>query len=163
MLHLAENESKGFVSVGFLAEACKTPKSSLSQLVHRLSQHRLIKTQRGLYGGVKLAHPAEIITLLQIVNAVEGLPPEQEMCVLGLDACSDTAACTLHDQWLQIRELIQDTTLHQLTLGESVESLRQKRLEPLVSKADLETQQLNDVNVVIAEREDHRHRDRIYK
>jgi Rrf2 family protein len=128
MLYLAENEGKGLAMVSSIAEAYNIPKHFLAKLVQTLTRNHLIQSFRGRNGGIKLARSASKITMLQIVNAIEGPPPEEEMCVIGLDVCSDDVACPLHNQWQHIRSLVQDTLNHQ-TLTELAEGMRQKRQE----------------------------------
>ena len=128
MLYLAENEGKSLVMVGSIAEAYNIPKHFLAKLVQTLTRNHLLKSYRGRNGGIKLARPSEKITILQIVNAIEGPPPEEEMCVIGLEVCSDDVVCPLHNQWQHIRELVRDTLSNQ-TLLDLVEGMRQKRRE----------------------------------
>jgi len=128
MLYLAENEGKGLAMVSSTAEAYNIPKHFLAKLVQTLTRSHLIKSYRGRNGGIKLARSAAKITLLQVVNAIEGPPSEEEMCVIGLDVCSEEVACPLHNQWQHIRNLVQDT-LNNQTLAELAEGMRQKRQE----------------------------------
>jgi Rrf2 family protein len=128
MLYLAENEGQGLVMVSSIAEAYNIPKHFLAKLVQTLTRNHLIKSYRGRNGGIELARSSGKITILQIVNAIEGPPPEQEVCVIGLDVCSDDVVCPLHNQWQHIRELVHDT-LNNQTLLELVEGMRQKRRE----------------------------------
>ncbi|UCH64179.1 MAG: Rrf2 family transcriptional regulator [Fidelibacterota bacterium] len=128
MLYLAENEGKGLVMVSSIAEAYNIPKHFLAKLVQTLTRNHLIRSYRGRNGGIELARPAEKITILQIVNAIEGPPPEKEMCVIGLDVCSDDVVCPLHNQWQHIKDLMHDT-LNNQTLLDLVVGIRQKRQE----------------------------------
>jgi len=128
MIYLAENEGKGLVMVSSIAEAYDIPKHFLAKLVQSLTRNHLIKSYRGRNGGIKLARSAKEITLLQVVNVIEGPPPEQEMCVIGLDICSDSVACPLHNQWEHIKNLVKDT-LHDETLADLAEGMRTKRRE----------------------------------
>ncbi|UCH11330.1 MAG: Rrf2 family transcriptional regulator [Fidelibacterota bacterium] len=139
MLYLAENEGKGLAMVSSIAEAYNIPKHFLAKLVQTLTRNHLIKSYRGRNGGIELARPSSKIALLQIVNAIEGPPPEQEMCVIGLDVCSDTVACPLHDQWQHIGSLVRDTLSHQ-SLADLAEGMRQKRQElaQLIREPELE-------------------------
>lgn len=47
--------------------------TNVQKTVHALSQGRLIETVRGRYGGMRLAHPAEAISIGQIVRVFEPL------------------------------------------------------------------------------------------
>ena len=48
------------------------------------------------------------IHLREIIQAIGGPPPEQDVCIFGLDLCSDVQPCPFHDKWLPIKEQIQD-------------------------------------------------------
>ncbi len=128
MLYLAENEDKGLAMVSSIAETYDIPKHFLAKLVQTLTKNHLIKSYRGRNGGIKLGRESNKITLLQIVSAIEGPPPEQDMCVIGLDVCSDNVACPLHNQWQHVKTLVQDT-LQQQTLEDLAEGMRSKRQE----------------------------------
>lgn len=128
MIYLAENEGKGLAVVKSIAEAHNIPEHFLAKLVQTLTRNRLIRSYRGRTGGIELARPADKITMLQVVNAIEGPPPEQEMCVIGLDICSDSVCCPLHTQWKHIKGLVRETLQHQ-TLAELAMGMRTKRQE----------------------------------
>lgn len=138
MIYLAENEGKELAMVSSIAEAYDMPKHFLAKLVQTLTRHHLIKSYRGRKGGIELARPADKITMLQVVHAIEGPPPEQEMCVIGLDICSDSVCCPLHNEWKHIKELVRETLQHQ-TLAELAMGMRTKRheLAELLQSPDL--------------------------
>ncbi len=142
MLYLAENEGKGLAMVSSIAEAYNIPRHFLAKLVQTLTRNHLTKSYRGRNGGLELARPAGKITILQIVNAIEGPPPEEEMCVIGLDVCSDSAVCPLHNQWQHIISLVRDTLSSQ-TLEELAEGMRQKRQELAKVLRERELQETN--------------------
>ena len=128
MIYLAEKENQGLVMVASIAEAYEIPRHFLAKLVQTLTRSHLIKSYRGRNGGIKLARPAEEITMLQVVHAIEGLPADDAMCVIGLDICSEDVACPLHNEWQHIRDLVEET-LHHQTLAELAEGMRKKRIE----------------------------------
>ena len=128
MLHLAEHHESDLGMVSTIAEACNIPRQFLAKLVQTLARRRLIESFRGRKGGIRLARSPESITLLEIVNAIEGPPQEKEKCVIGLDVCSEDAICPLHIEWMNTRNLIRDTLEHQ-TLASMVAGLPAKREE----------------------------------
>ena len=128
MIYLAEREGEGLSMVSSIAEQYNIPRQFLAKLVQTLSRQRLVSSFRGRSGGIKLARPANQITLLDIVHAIDGPPPTEERCVIGLDVCSDDANCPLHFEWIHIKTLIRDTLEHQ-TLTELAEGMREKRRE----------------------------------
>ena len=89
-----------------------------------LVKHRFIKTTRGRAGGVLLAKDSSRIYLDQIVNAIDGLPPKEDMCVIGLDLCTDKVPCPLHDRYKPIRK-----QLRELLAEESLDDLSKKVIQ----------------------------------
>ena len=128
MIYLAEHEGRGLSMVSTIAEAYDIPRHFLAKLVQTLTRNHLIKSYRGRNGGIKLARPSDKITMLQVVSAIEGPPPEHERCVIGLDVCSDDVACPIHNQWQHINDLVQET-LNSQTMAELAEGMRKKRRE----------------------------------
>ena len=126
MIYLAEQDGDRLSMVSAIAEDHNIPRHFLAKLVQTLTRHHLIQSFRGRTGGIRLARPADKITLLQVVHAIEGPPPENEMCVIGLDICSDAACCPLHIQWKRIREEVR-TTLHRQTLQDLAIGMQRKR------------------------------------
>ena len=60
------------VSLGAVAEAETLPLSYLEHLVAKLRQAALVTSVRGAHGGYRLARPAAEITMLDVVEALEG-------------------------------------------------------------------------------------------
>jgi DNA-binding IscR family transcriptional regulator len=50
----------------------------------------------------------------------------QEICVLGLDECSDESRCALHDYWKEFRETY-SRTVATMTLAEAAEIVARKQ------------------------------------
>jgi Rrf2 family protein len=128
MIYLAEHEGGELSMVSSVAEQYGIPRQFLAKLVQTLSRNHLIKSYRGRKGGIELGRPADQIRVLEIVNVIDGPPPEHEMCIIGLDVCDDNATCPLHFEWTHIKNLIRDTLEHQ-TLAELAEGMRNKRRE----------------------------------
>ncbi|MEE8335566.1 MAG: Rrf2 family transcriptional regulator [Candidatus Neomarinimicrobiota bacterium] len=118
MIYLAEKNDPKPVMVGEIAKAYGIPQQFLAKIAQSLVKQRLLFAVRGRNGGLKLARSAEDILLNQIVFAIDGPPPEEDICVIGLDYCSDDAPCPLHHQWKpirkQIRTLLEEENLAQL-------------------------------------------------
>ncbi len=55
-----------------LAETYHMPRTVVSNLLKVFSRAGLLESRRGLYGGYRLARPADQITLLQVLSAIDG-------------------------------------------------------------------------------------------
>lgn len=54
-----------------IAESTKVPLAYLSKILQGLQREKIVHLQRGIGGGVKLAHSPDDLTILDVVNAVE--------------------------------------------------------------------------------------------
>ena len=110
------------------------PKSYLHKILHALGKSGLVNTKRGPQGGMALSRPADQITLLDIVEAVQG---EEWMhcCLLGLAECSDERSCPVHEFWKgeieNIKDRMKQTTLDQVAEFEGKEGGRLKSIEEI--------------------------------
>ena len=64
--------------------------------------------KRGRNGGINLSRNPKYIYLTEIIDAIDGPPPEKENCAIGLDLCSDESPCPLHHKWKPIRTDIRE-------------------------------------------------------
>src|SRR5215211_1881252 len=62
----------GPISLSSVAEAETLPLSYLEHLVAKLREAGLVTSTRGAHGGYRLSRPAEQITMLEVVQALEG-------------------------------------------------------------------------------------------
>lgn len=77
-----------------VAEATHVPRAYLAKILSGLRRAGLVKSQRGLGGGITLSRPPESLTILDVVNAVE--PIERiKTCPLGLSSHGSNL-CPLH-------------------------------------------------------------------
>jgi Rrf2 family protein len=72
LLALAEFYNSGLLQIKDIASRCDIPHQYLEQIFNRLGKTGIIKSTRGKKGGYELAKPPEKITVLHIVNALEG-------------------------------------------------------------------------------------------
>jgi Rrf2 family protein len=72
LLALAEFYNSGLLQIKDIASRCDIPHQYLEQIFNILGKTGMIKSTRGKKGGYELAKPPEQITVLQIVNALEG-------------------------------------------------------------------------------------------
>lgn len=77
-----------------LAEQTLVPPNYLAKVLQSLAQADLITGRRGVGGGYRLARPAEDISLLDVVNAIDPVSPI-ERCPLGLESHGENL-CALH-------------------------------------------------------------------
>jgi len=77
-----------------IAKITKVPGSYLSKVLQALGRAGIVRSQRGLHGGFSLAKPAEELSLLEVINAVDPLK-HIDKCPLGLGQHGSNL-CPLH-------------------------------------------------------------------
>src|SRR5205085_10646343 len=97
-----------------IAEATKVPAGYLSKVMQGLSRAELVHSQRGLHGGFTLTRPADALTVLDVVQAVDPVRRIRS-CPLGLKG--HVNLCPLHRRLDQAIALVEDA-LKQSTIAE---------------------------------------------
>lgn len=104
---LALAKSSGFVSAKQIAQEHNLPIAFVKKLLQRLCRAGLVKASVGKRGGYALARPPEMISMREILEALEGnLAP---VSCLTLDhQCKLSNGCMTKRAWIQI-----DQKLHE--------------------------------------------------
>ena len=102
VLHLARNGEQR-IATSKIAEEQRIPPSFLAKIISQLSIAGLLHTSRGAHGGVTLAREAKDITLLEVVEAIDG-PIQLNECVGDSGTCSFDATCPLRPVWCDAQE-----------------------------------------------------------
>jgi Rrf2 family protein len=111
-----------------VAKCSGVSKPYLAKVANLLARHGLIVAKRGYRGGIALARPADEITLLEIVKAVEGdnwIAP----CLLGMDECHANRMCPTHAVWQEVSRQL-EVALTTATLADVVRAMKAGRSEP---------------------------------
>jgi Rrf2 family protein len=98
MIFLAEMEPNQRAATSQIAEVQHIPPSFLAKIISQLSIAGLIHTSRGARGGVSLARSPEEISILEVVEAIDG-PISLNECTGDPDSCPFGESCTLHELW----------------------------------------------------------------
>jgi Rrf2 family protein len=107
-----------------IARCAGIPKPYLARIVNDLTHKELLTTKRGYRGGIALARPAGEISLLQVVEAIEG-PDWIAPCLLGLNDCTTHTLCPVHGVWQRISKQIK-AMLGRTTVADVMASPRRK-------------------------------------
>jgi Rrf2 family protein len=98
VLDLALYPADERVSSDAIARRQNIPAAFITKIVARLAAHHLVQTQRGVNGGICLARPAAEITLLHVVEAIDG-PVTLNRCVQQPSGCPRDRTCAVHPIW----------------------------------------------------------------
>lgn len=85
-------------SAAALAGETGVSPATAQKLVHALTRAGLLKSVRGAGGGVKLARPAAAISLVDIIEAVEG-PIGLTNCMEDRQPCALEDCCRVRPHW----------------------------------------------------------------
>ena len=72
LLVLASQQGDGFVAAGDLADRLNFPRRFVEQQITELARAGIVRSRRGASGGCALARPADAITALEVVEAIQG-------------------------------------------------------------------------------------------
>ena len=100
--YLAQQDPGVSIATGRIAKEQDIPSPFLAKIVMQLSAVGIVHTSRGARGGVRLAKSPANITLLEIVEAVDG-PIEINDCVLDDSCCQRTETCPVRHAWTEAR------------------------------------------------------------
>ncbi len=95
MLLLAHQRG-GLLSSRKIALEMKIPPRFLPQIMGDLTRAGLVEAHPGRAGGYRLPEGAGEVSLLTVIQAVEG-DPHRQVCVLRGTACGNDGECAVHD------------------------------------------------------------------
>jgi len=104
---LAEmSRAESLRTVPQLAAETGLPVPTVAKLLKILAHGRLVTSHRGTMGGYSLSRPADAISVVEIIEAVEG-PIAITTCVEDTDGCCGIESlCSLHGHWTRINQAI---------------------------------------------------------
>ena len=116
MCQAATHCGDGRVSAAELASETGLPVPTVQRLVSKLTAAGLLRSVRGVGGGLQLGRPAAAISVADIVEAVEG-PIGLTACVEARD-CEYEAGCNMKPHWpvinAKLRGALAEITLEHL-------------------------------------------------
>ena len=86
-----------------IAEEQHIPPSFLAKIISQLSVAGLLHTSRGARGGVSLARDPNEISLLDVVEAIDG-PILLNECVADSDGCDFSEDCPMRPIWCEAQQ-----------------------------------------------------------
>lgn len=107
IIYLASQPPNKISLLSEIASEVDVPQTFLAKIFQQFSKTGIVKSFRGTGGGFLLAGPPESITLLQVVEAVEG-PILPNRCVLKKGECERDVSCTVHPVWHQVQQQVRD-------------------------------------------------------
>lgn len=105
LVQFRENEKTATVAEIAVSEAI--PESFLRKLLKPLIRADIVRSERGYSGGITLAKPPSQISVLDVIEAVDGKLALND-CVLNPTECGLISRCAIHGLWVETTQILQD-------------------------------------------------------
>ena len=112
---------------GAIADRQNIPTAFLTKIFSRLSAEGIVTTRRGVKGGVRLARPASKITMLEVIEAIDG-PIALNRCTRHPSDCPLDATCAVYPVWHMLCDELR-VRLNSITFDMLAASARSSRGE----------------------------------
>ena len=113
--HLAQHADES-ASARQIAAQYHIPAELLAKVLQRLARKGLLVSQQGMNGGYVLARDPSLISIVQVVEALEG-PISITPCERG-EECQTLQTCSVRDPLFQIKakvvQVLGDTSIYEL-------------------------------------------------
>lgn len=106
LVELAQRSSDAPVPLVTVAEAREIPSQFLEQLFAALRRAGILQSHRGVYGGFSFNRPPDQVTVLQVVEALDG-PIEPALCTTS-EVCERRPVCSVSEVWVQAKLAVED-------------------------------------------------------
>jgi Rrf2 family protein len=103
--YLSKQGANQRAATSTVAQEMKIPPSFLAKIISQLSIAGLLHTSRGARGGVTLARDPKEISLLDVVEAIDG-PILLNECVGDPGKCQFTDDCAMHPIWVEAQDML---------------------------------------------------------
>jgi len=118
LVYLAARPANQVCILSDIATAVNAPQAFLVKIFKEFNKTGLVRSFRGANGGYVLGRSPDTISLLQIVEAVEG-PITPNRCVSGTCEYERGKDCNVRPVWVRVqshvRELLQNISLKELS------------------------------------------------
>ncbi|OFX19932.1 MAG: hypothetical protein A2041_01835 [Bacteroidetes bacterium GWA2_31_9b] len=125
-LSINNSENKK-IGIKEISKELNIPSPFLGKILQILAKHKLLNSTKGPNGGFSLAKPANEISLLNIIEIIDGLDLFTN-CIIGLRTCKQTGNidlhCPIHSRYKPI-----GIQLYELFNSESIENLKNEILD----------------------------------
>jgi Rrf2 family protein len=122
ILYLSSQPKGSVCLLSEISERQLIPPSFLSKIFQNLSRAGLVNSSRGTGGGFALTKDPHEITLLDVLEAIEG-QISLNVCVTNGNACGNQPVCAVHDVWCKAQDNLLEM-LRSRTFGELAEANR---------------------------------------
>src|SRR5512139_1808072 len=117
VLYLARQPYKKISFVTEISEEYKIPRSFLAKILQKLVKAKIVRSYRGVKGGFSLARQAKDISMLDVLEAIEGRLA-MNLCLEDKRKCDFSRHCPIHSVWVtaqsKVTEVLRKSTFEDL-------------------------------------------------
>lgn len=106
VLYLSKKQDRTVV-VEEISDEMSIPKSFLSKIVQRLTRTGILESFRGVSGGFRLSRKPSEITLLDVIEAMQGTAASNK-CAIDKVQCGLSCTCIVHPVWIELKKRTED-------------------------------------------------------
>jgi len=133
LTHLAALPRGAQKMVREIAAEEDAPLFYLAKTLQQLARRGILHSVKGPSGGFSLSRPPRKISLMDVVDALDG-SDGFERCAVGLPECDDETPCPLHDIYKPVRQAV-IRYMTRTTLADLADELQRKQKSAARRKA----------------------------
>lgn len=118
------------ISAAKIAKRTLIPEPTVSKILKQLTESNLLLSAQGPRGGYQLAKPAQMISLAELITAIDGKPAMTECCNSVYD-CTREPICGQKNHWRKINALVfgvlESVNLQEMSNSNSQQPARAQR------------------------------------
>ncbi len=146
MIHLSSLPCGTVVQISDISKQWDIPENFLRKITGRLVGAGLVTSTRGVRGGIRLARPAEMLTILDVIEAIEG-KIHLNKCLICEGFCPRDEWCEVHTLWAEVQEKMKEILSRKNLAELATESLNRRAALEDAPKlvASLNTLEVHDI------------------
>ncbi|MBN2166668.1 MAG: Rrf2 family transcriptional regulator [Marinilabiliaceae bacterium] len=129
VIYLAINKAdEKKIGIKDISKELDIPTPFLGKILQTLAKHKLLTSTKGPNGGFGLIKDYEFISMLDIVEIIDGLDAFNN-CLIGLNSCKSnhekSLECPVHSQFYEVRKKMYELFKTE-TIGKIVANIKEK-------------------------------------
>lgn len=117
------------LSASKIAEKSAIPEPTVSKILKKLAESRLLLSVQGPKGGYQLSKTAEKISLAELVTVMDGKPAMTECCKTTYD-CAQDEVCGQQHNWQIVNHLV-FSVLDQISLMDMKSGISERQIKKI--------------------------------
>jgi Rrf2 family protein len=100
------------IGIKEISEALDIPSPFLGKILQTLARKKILNSIKGPHGGFSLGRPAVDISIMDIVETIDGTDIF-DICLVRTTHCSDEEPCGIHDKVTGLRKEMKEIFINQ--------------------------------------------------